>query len=166
MKLNLHRELVLMQKMTTKELKRKYADLFGEIVNTNNRTWLTRRIAWRLQANELGGLSERARARAEEIADDADLRVTAPKESTPEPAPERTVSRTVTVTPGSDGRLPPAGTVLTREYKGQTLKVLVLADGFEFEGERFKSLSALAKSITGSHVNGYAFFQLNKGGTR
>jgi hypothetical protein len=166
MKLNLHRELVLMQKMTTKELKRKYADLFEEMVNTNNRTWLIRRIAWRLQANEYGGLSERARARAEEIADDADLRVTAPKDSTPEPAPVRTVSRTLASDGNGDDRLPPAGTVLTRQYKGQTLKVLVLADGFEFEGERFKSLSALAKSITGSHVNGYAFFQLNKGGTR
>jgi hypothetical protein len=61
MTLNLHREMVLMQKMTTKELKRKYADLFGEMVNTTNRTWLTRRIAWRLQPNESGGLSERAR---------------------------------------------------------------------------------------------------------
>jgi hypothetical protein len=165
MTLNLHREMVLMQKMTTKELKRKYADLFGEMVNTNNRTWLTRRIAWRLQANEQGGLSERARARAAEIADDADLRVTAPKDMTPEPAPERTASRTVSATE-CDDRLPPAGTVLTREYKGQTLKVLVQADGFEFEGERFRSLSALAKSITGSHVNGFAFFNLQKGGTR
>ena len=166
MKLNLHRELVLMQKMTTKELKRKYADLFGESVNTNNRTWLTRRLAWRPQANDPGGLSEWARARAEEIADDADLRVTAPKEQTLEPAPERTVTRTVAADPSGDGRLPPAGTVLTRDYKGQALKVLVLADGFEFEGQRFRSLSALAKSITGSHVNGFAFFNLGKGGAR
>jgi hypothetical protein len=47
-----------------------------------------------------------------------------------------------------------------RRYKGETLRVTVLADGFEFKGERYGSLSAIAKSVTGSHMNGYRFFGL------
>ena len=52
------------------------------------------------------------------------------------------------------------GTLLIRTYKGRSLAVEVLADGFAYEGERFPSLSAVAKHITGSHVNGYRFFGL------
>ena len=59
-----------------------------------------------------------------------------------------------------DRRLPPPGSVLTRPYKGDTLQVLVLADGFEFEGVKYRSLSAVAKAITGSHCNGFLFFRL------
>jgi hypothetical protein len=67
----------------------------------------------------------------------------------------------------SNGRLPPPGTILTREYKGQRLQVKVLAQGFEFEGETYKSLSAVAKVITGSHTSGNLFFRLNQqGGAR
>jgi hypothetical protein len=40
------------------------------------------------------------------------------------------------------------------------VRVVVLADGFEFEGERYRSLSAIAKAVTGSHVNGFRFFNL------
>ena len=54
--------------------------------------------------------------------------------------------------------------VITREYKGRTLEVNVLLNGFEFEGEVYKSLSAVAKHITGSHCNGYLFFRLTKNG--
>lgn len=61
-----------------------------------------------------------------------------------------------------DRRLPVPGTVLTRVYKGETLTVTVLPTGFEFEGEVYKSLSAVAKKITGSHCNGYLFFRLTK----
>jgi hypothetical protein len=47
------------------------------------------------------------------------------------------------------------------------LQVKVVRDGFEFEGELYKSLSAVAKRVTGSHWNGYKFFNLNKkGGSR
>ena len=59
-------------------------------------------------------------------------------------------------------RMPPPGTIITREYKGQTLQVKVLPQGFEFEGEVYKSLSAVAKAITGQHCNGYHFFRLGK----
>ena len=63
-----------------------------------------------------------------------------------------------------DARLPTPGTALIRQYKGRTIEVLVLKEGFEFNGERYKSLSAVAKAITGSHCNDYLFFRLTKEG--
>ena len=62
----------------------------------------------------------------------------------------------------TDPRLPMPGTLLTRQYKGVLVQVQVLADGFEFRGDRYKTLSAVAKAITGSHTNGYLFFHLAK----
>ncbi len=59
------------------------------------------------------------------------------------------------------------GQEITREYKGQTLVVRVLSEGFEFEGDVYKSLSAVAREITGTHCNGYHFFRLNgQGGAK
>lgn len=52
------------------------------------------------------------------------------------------------------------GTVLARQYKGRTITVTVLEDGFEYAGEVFRTLSAVAKAVTGSHWNGYHFFGL------
>ena len=58
--------------------------------------------------------------------------------------------------------LPPPGNWIERDYKGQTIRVLVIADGFEYEGERYRSLSAVAKAVTGSHMNGFLFFRLGR----
>lgn len=150
-----------MERLDIGELKAKYAAVCGETTNTRNRTWLVRRIAWRLQANALGGLSERAKQRARELANDADLRATAPKN---QPKPSSTRQRTVTapISFASDDRLPVPGSLITREYKGKTLRVKVLAQGSEFEGIVYKSLSAVAKLITGTHCNGFHFFRLAK----
>ena len=61
-------------------------------------------------------------------------------------------------------RLPLPGTIITRPYKGETLQVRVLPKGFEYQGDVYKSLSAVAKAITGTHCNGYLFFRLGKEG--
>jgi hypothetical protein len=76
------KELAALQRMGVAALREKYAAVFGEATATGNRTWLQRRIAWRIQAHAEGDLSERARARAAELARDADLRVTAPRRET------------------------------------------------------------------------------------
>src|SRR5687768_17355679 len=81
MKLNIDREVAALQEMSTGQLCERYAELFGEPVRTRHRAYLIRKIAWRLQANAEGDLSERARRRAEELANDADVRVTAPRTS-------------------------------------------------------------------------------------
>src|SRR5471030_933516 len=93
MKLNLNRELAILKKLTTQQLQWRFAELFGDATPTRNRTWLTRRIVWRLQALEEGDLSERARRRADELANDADLRVTAPTPLPTEPDAEQTITR-------------------------------------------------------------------------
>jgi hypothetical protein len=160
MHLNVGKEVAALQRMTVKELRARYAEVFGEETPANNKAWLVKRIAWRLQALAEGGLSERARQRAAELANDADLRLSPPKAKA-DPAPgERT--KTAALRVKGDDRLPLPGTVITRKYKGETLHVKVLPHGFEFEGEVFKSLGAVAKAITGQHCNGYYFFRLGK----
>lgn len=165
MSINVGKEVAALQRMTVKDLRSRYAEVFGDETRTGNKAWLLKRITWRLQANAEGGLSERARRRAAELANDADIRMSPPQAKPVESANER---RTVTtaVRFSDDGRLPLAGTVLTRDYKGQTLQVRVLARGFEYEGEVYRSLSAVAKQITGTHTNGFLFFRLRKEGQR
>ncbi len=151
--MNLEKELAEMQRMTVGQLREKYEDVFGETTRSGNKAWMVKRIAWRLQANVLGGLSERAKARAAELANDADIRVMPPKSPATIPIATR-----ANVVARADGLVP--GTEIVRKYKGRELRVLVLErEGFQFEGERYKTLSALAKHITGSHCSGQAFFK-------
>jgi hypothetical protein len=165
MELNLPKEVAALQRLGAKQLRGRYADVFGETTAANNKIWLIRRIAWRLQALAEGDLSERARRRAEELGNDADLRMNPPRPKVAD-APRATATPAA-VLPLRDARLPRVGSVLVRQYRGQTLQVRVRADGFEFEGAAFPSLSAVAKAITGSHCNGYLFFRITgKGGDR
>jgi Protein of unknown function (DUF2924) len=156
-------QLAELQRLTIPQLRTRYAELFGEHTPANNRTWLVKRIAWRLQALAEGGLSERARQRAAELANDADLRMNPPVPRQPaQPAPAQPLLPIEQA--ASDKRLPPAGTILARKYKGATLQVQVLQRGFAYNGQVFKSLSAVAKAITGSHCNGFWFFGLGQQG--
>src|SRR5579872_4029514 len=165
MTLNVGKELAALQRLTIKDLKARYAEVFGECTNAANRAWLVKRIAWRLQAIAEGDLSERARRRAAELANDADLRLSPPKVKAA-PAvgalPEAKRTLTGTLADKQDERLPLPGTILTREYKGAVVQVQVLPSGFEYAGAVYKSLSAAAKAVTGQHVNGFAFFKLAK----
>ena len=78
-RLNMAREVAALKRMTVKELRGRYVEVFGEATRSGNKDWLRKRIAWRMQANARGDLSERARQRAEELANDSDLRTNAPK---------------------------------------------------------------------------------------
>jgi hypothetical protein len=163
MNLNVGKELAALQRMSVRELRTRYAEVFGEPTNARHKDWLIKRVIWRMQALAEGDLTERARQRAAELANDADLRTTVPKLPTAPPqAP--TQSRTVRLPANGNSRVPLVGTTITRVYKGETLQVNVLPAGFEYEGEVYKSLSAVAKKITGSHCNGYLFFRLTKEG--
>jgi len=164
MALNIGREIAALGRMTAKELRTKYLDVFGEQTRSYNKAWLVKRIAWRIQANAEGDLSERARRRAIELANDADLRLRPPNVQA---APGNgTATRTVAAKFDHDDRLPMPGAVLTRQYKGETISVKVLPDGFDYEGDVYRSLSAVAKAVTGSHWNGYGFFGLKKNGRK
>jgi len=157
MALNVAKEIVALRKMTLADLQRKYAETFGESTTSRHKEFIIRRIVWRLQANQEGNLSERARRRARELAVDSDLRLTAPKTGASSPAGPTSVG---TIDISMDRRLPMPGAIITRRYKGRTVEVRVLPRGFEYEGEVYRTLSAVAKQITGAHWNGYYFFGL------
>jgi len=159
MGLDVTKEVVALRRMTVPDLRRRYAEAFGEETRCRHKEYLWRRIIWRLQALQEGDLSERARRRAEELANDADLRVRAPrKTAVAAPSAERTTVGRVNVP--LDDRLPVPGTVLVRQHRGKQVRVTVLDHGFEYEGLVYRSLSAVARAVTGCHWNGYHFFGL------
>ena len=163
--MNVGKEVSALQRMTVAELRERYEEVFREACRSNHKQWLIRRIAWRLQANAEGDLSERARMQAAELANDADLRMKAPQQKKESHSPR---GRKVTgaVARPHDSRIPMPGTVLTREYKGETVQVTVLPNGFDYGGEVYPSLTAAARAITGSHTSGFLFFSLNGKGER
>lgn len=160
---NVKKDIAALERMTVGQLRERYAEVFGEPARSGNRQWLLRRVAWRLQALAEGNLAtraiERARDRARELARDADLRLRPPD------APITSTCLNGTIATGAlpirrDERVPPPGTVLTRPFKGHEYRVTILPNGFEYDGEVYRSLSAVAHAITGSHWNGLYFFGL------
>src|SRR5271170_2448632 len=110
MKPNVSQEAAALDQLSMAELRAKFAELFGEATSAGNRTWLVRRILWRLQALAQGDLSERARQRAAELANDADLRVVPPRlPRTPQPPSDVHMPPGSRVSPPRNG-LPPVGT--------------------------------------------------------
>jgi hypothetical protein len=159
--MNVDREIEQLKKMTIGELRRKHEEVFGEPARTGNKAFLWKRIGWRIQELAFGGLSERAKRRAEELANDADLRIRPPRQTFVSAASSQggqTVAREIG--PTTDNRLPAPGTILTRMHQGRRVEVKVLDRGFEFQGRTFRSLSAAATAAAGSHWNGFAFFGL------
>jgi len=75
---------------------------------------------------------------------------------------ERDAARAATATTRRHPSLPMVGTRLVRDWNGLRYDVLVTQDGFEFEGRPYKSLTAIAKAITGTHWNGPNFFGLRR----
>lgn len=138
------REIKELRALSVGELRARWLEVFGEETNCRNKDYLFKRLAYRIQERRYGGLTDEARARAEELAKDAPIRRRVPP---PPPKPR-------------DPRLPPVGTVLRRKHGGVEHEVIVLDDGFEYQGERFASLSQVARKISGTRWNGYGFFGL------
>jgi len=137
------------------ELQKEYAAVFnGKKATSNNKAYLWQRIAYRIQELEYGGLPEEARDKAEELAKEYDpinnkaLRQNGINNS----MDKRCNSR--------DTRLPIPGTIITKNYKGTEIRVKILEKGFEYNGKVYKTLTAIAKEVTGSHWNGYLFFNM------
>lgn len=148
--------------MTAGELRTMYSEVFGEETRSGNRDWLWRRIAWRIQEMEYGGLPERAKQRAADIADISDIRKVVPKDAFDNLMADIENSKNkIGKTPKAKKKKGPSpGMLLNREYKGENYTVKVLNKGFEYDSRVFRSLSAVAKDITGSHWNGNLFFNL------
>jgi len=155
-------EIEQMKKCTTGALRAKYFAVFGQPSCSSNKQFLFRRIAWRLQARQEGDLSERARRRAAQLVAEGDLRIRPPRQflKALQLAGESTSVRRRQR--ARDERLPPVGTVWRRTYRSQAIEVEVLEDGFKFQSRRYRSLSAIARDVTGTRWNGLLFFGLTE----
>lgn len=148
--LTMEEKLAALRKMTTAELRREWQELNGEPARSYHRQWLYKRLCWMHQAAILGGLSPEAERRIQELL---------PQALAMMPWGHRSFTREVgPVSPVERARLRP-GTTLTRAYKGKTVVASVRDDGqLEYDGNLYRSLSAVAKAVTGSHWNGNLFF--------
>jgi hypothetical protein len=151
-------------KLNAQQLQAVHHELFGSEHPVANCQHLRRKIAWHMQAAEEGsGLAESVRQYAIAIARGTELRsrisANAARRRTGA-ASEQAVTSTIPQT--HDARLPMPGSLIVKKYKSNTIVVQVLDGGFEYDGRRFTSLSAIASEITGARWNGFAFFGLEK----
>lgn len=133
--------LAALKAMSVKELKAEWRRLFGVEAPNNSRPFLELRLAYRIQELAYGGLSKTTVRILDALADE--YRGIAVRKPTL-----------------VDPRKPIAGTKLVREWAGVEHTVTVLRDGFEYQGRRYKSLSAIARAVTGTRWNGWRFFGL------
>ena len=140
------RQMALLQSMSLEQLREKWLDLYGEEPPQYKKQFLIKRLAYRIQELFYGGLSEQAKVRLQQAA----------KED-----PVATVNRRIPEERKSNEAILP-GTRLVRVWNDRRYEVTVLADGYEFEGRTFRSLSAVAREITGTRWNGKVFFGLKK----
>ncbi len=126
-------------------------DPLGEMLARARRRRREEREASRLgPAGEIGSAGDRIGENAGENAAGSDRSETH-RVAGPTARPKRC---------GRDLRLPSPGSFLRREYRGRDILVRVLDRGFEYDGRRYRSLSAIAKAVTGAHWNGLLFFGL------
>jgi hypothetical protein len=149
--------------MNAPQLQAVHQKLFGMEHPIANCQHLRRKIAWHIQAAKDGGLPESVRQYAMAVAQGTELRSrmseNAARRLAQLPAEQIT---TIQLIQTRDARLPMPGSLLVKKYKDKTLVVKVLDDGYEYDGRRYKSLSAIAGEIAGVRWNGFAFFGLEK----
>ncbi len=136
-------QLAALKRMTVVDLKAKWESLFGTPAPNNSRSYLELRLSYRVQELTLGGLSRETRRTLDLLADEIEGQ-----------AKHRSII--------ADPRNPIVGTRLVREWDGVKHTVTVMKDGFDWQERRFKSLSAVARAITGTQWNGYRFFGLRE----
>ncbi len=138
-------QLAALRKMSVVELKQRWETLFGTSAPNNSRSYLEVRLGNRIQELMLGGISRDTRRVLDLLVKEL----------------EGKNARRAIMT---DPRKPIPGTRLLREWDGAEHSVTVLRDGFDWQGRKFKSLSAVARAITGTQWNGYRFFGLREAG--
>ena len=161
-----------LSKMTTQELKAEYEALFGQRPRTTNKQHLLRRIAWEIQAQIEGRLPDAIRDYACRIAEQTDLfkRIAEnlKKRNAPTTSPEPQVARPrerrrATRAPKPrDPRLPVPGSLLILKRGRETVRVTVLDSGFEYAGQKYRSLTAVGRAVAGRSVNAFEFFGLER----
>jgi len=153
---NLLTKIMNLKDASLEELKKKYSELFeNKPAPSNNKTYLWKKIAYRLQELEYGGLSVESQGKIQELIqkyDPVNNKAVRPENTSQNEPKKANLKR--------DKRLPIPGTVITKEYKGIKLQVKILESGFEYSNKVYKTLTAIAKEVTGAHWNGYLFFNL------
>ena len=135
--------LAALKAMSVNELKTEWQAMFDAPAPNNSRTFLESRLAYRIQELTYGGPDKQTRRLLDLLADEV----------------EGTLTRKTQI---ADPRNPVVGTKLIREWDGVAHTVTVLKEGFEWGGKRYKSLSAVARAVTGTRWNGYRFFGLRE----
>jgi len=143
-------QVLALQTLDLSALTARHVELFGKPPRFRNRVMLWRKLAWELQRRHYGGLSAKAKARLEQLV--AEVRL--PN------APARP-ARTTSARPRPPDA-PTPGTTIIRTWHDRELRVTVLDSGFEYGGKTYRSLSGVARAITGTGWNGPAFFGLRE----
>jgi hypothetical protein len=142
-------KLAELERLSHAALKKHWCALFGSEPPAYGRQFLRRRLAYRIQECAFGGLSEDARTQMEAL-------VPSVESQENQSAPSGTKQRR------RKPDLAPPGTRLIREFRDKRYEVVIGESSFEFEGRRYRSLSAIAREITGTQWNGPAFFGLRE----
>lgn len=144
------KQVANLNRMTYEELRTSYVTLHGKEPPAYNRQFIISRLAYRLQEIAYGGLSEQCRERMRQALKQDGFGDKCHDSETRRKQRQERQRRDV----------PVAGTRLIRDWNGRRYEVIALDDGYEFEGRPYKSLTAIANAITGSHWNGRVFFGL------
>lgn len=128
-------ELAQLEKLTPTLVREQWKTLFRRDVPPHSIHLLRRQIASKLQEREQGGLSRSTVRQLERI-----------DQGKADCAAKRALA---------------VGTRLVRDWNGRRIEVLVLEEGYRFEGRHFRSLSQIARHVTGAHWSGPRFFGLN-----
>ena len=154
---NIASQIATLKNAALRELQNKYKELFNsQETPCDNKLYLLKRIAYKLQEAKYGGLSDAVKTRISELIikyDPVNNKALRPQVTS--------AGKEVKSLPFiRDKRLPIPGTVITKKYKGEVIQIKVLEKGFEYNNTFYKSLSSLAYEVTGAHWNGYDFFGL------
>lgn len=155
-------QLAELATMNVGQLRDRHRELFNEASASRNKDYLRKKLTWRIQELADGGLTETAKKRIAELDKTTPGRRRFGKSG---PTPSKAKSAAVNEVPAReaapadrDPRLPPPGTILRKKHKDVEHQVKVLVTGFEYKGERYKSLSKVARLITGTTWNGFGYF--------
>jgi hypothetical protein len=140
-------QVAALPEKSTAELKQLWRGLYDREPPSGNKPFLIKRLSYRIQELAYGGLSARAEAKLNVLIEEEDQRV-----------------RGLPIV--RKGDRPIAGTRLIRQWQGVEHCVTVLDDGFEYGGAKYRSLSAIARAITGTRWNGPLFFALRPSRSR
>ncbi len=136
-------QLAALEQMTVVELKAKWETLFAAPAPNNSRSYLELRLCCRIQELTYGGAPRETTRTLDLLADEV-------------------AGKPVRKSIIPDARSPVVGTRLLRQWNGAEHTVTVLKDGFDWQGRKYKSLSAVARAITGTQWNGWRFFGLRE----